>query len=165
MLLTLMVVVAVTIVLALAGYAGWLLWKLRQQRQILQRHEDEFERKKQEHEDYLIDSIQIIAQNMVADDLNLSEGSIRLKFLLDGLGLPDEERAAFNALDDLYEKVRDFDTHEARKQLSPRERNAQDLAREAHEAAHREPVLAVARTLVVYEFSGFGSSSSFSTRS
>lgn len=165
MLLTLMVVIAVAIVLGLAGYAGWLLWKLRQQRQVLQRREDEFQRKKQEHEDYLIDSIQIIAQNLVSDDLNLSEGSIRLKFLLDGLGLPDEERAAFNALDELYEKVRDFDTHEARKQLSPRERNAQDRAREAHEAVHREPVMAAARTLAVYEFTGFGSPGSSSARS
>lgn len=157
MLLTTLTGLALLIILALAFYAGWLLWRLHRQKQTLQAHEAEFERRKQAHEDYLISSIQIIAQNMVSDDLNISEGSIRLKHLLDGLGLPDDERARFDAVDRLYEKVCEFDTHEARQQLPPRERRAQDEAREQHEREHRETVLTVAQSLTVYSFDGFGS--------
>ena len=157
MMLTILSVLAVLIILALASYAGWLLWRLHRQNQHLKAREAEFERSRQAHQDYLIDSIQIIARNMVSDDLNISEGSIRLKHLLDGLGLPDDERDQFKALDALYEKIRDFDTHEARQQLPPKERHAQDQARESHERDHRERVLTVAQTLTTYRFEGFGS--------
>lgn len=157
MILTILVLVAVAIVLALAVYAGWLLWKLHEQKKTLAEHDAVFAQKKIEHEDYLIDSIRIIAQNLVEEDLNVSEGAIRLKFLLDGLGLPEEERTRFLALDALHGKVKDFDTHEARKQLSPKERMRQDSEREAHEADHRDHVIEVAEVLMRYDFSGFGS--------
>lgn len=155
--LTALIVLAVLIVLALAGYAGWLHWKLYRHRRALAAQQAEYERQKTAHEDYLIDSIQIIARNMVDEDLNISEGAIRLKHLLDGLGLEDQERARFSALDELYDKVRDFDTHDARKALPVKERLQQDRAREAHERVHRTRVLETARVLIDYRFSGSGS--------
>lgn len=158
MILTILVLVAVAIVLLLSVYAGWLLWKLHEQKKTLAEHDAVFAQKKIEHEDYLVESIQIIAQNMVEEDLNISEGATRLKFLLDGLGLPEEERTRFLALDALYEKIKEYDTHEARKQLSPKERLRQDNEREAHEADHRDHVIEVAEVLRRYDFSAFGSS-------
>ena len=163
--LQVLIIIAVLIVLALAGYAGYLLLKLRRQRKLLADHEAQFQQKKREHEDYLIESIQVISDNVVQGDLNLSEASIRLKFLLDGLGLPDEERARFMALDELYHKIKDFDTHEDRKALSVKARKQQDDARETHEAEHRAAILVVVHELVRYEFSGFGSDSGKSGRS
>lgn len=155
--LTTFTTVAIAIVLALAGYAGWLHWKLYQHRQRMTEQTAEYERQKLAHQDYLIESIRIIAANMVDEDLNLSEGAIRLKFLLDGLGLPEEEREKFRALDELYEQVREFDTHDARKALAAKERLRQDRSREAHERDHRSRVLEVASTLRNYPFSGLGS--------
>ena len=151
--LTALIILAVFIVLVLAGYAGWLHWKLYRHRSVLAAQEAEYQRQKIAHEEYLINSIHMIAQNMVEEDLNISEGAIRLKFLLDGLGLPEEERARFNALDELYAKVSDFDTHQARKALPVQERLQQDLAREEHERAHRTRVLEAARMLQDYRFS------------
>lgn len=155
--LTTLTIVAIAIVVALAGYAGWLHWQLYQHRQRMAEQAAEYERQKLAHEDYLIESIRIIASNLLEEDLNLSEGAIRLKFLLDGLGLPDAEREKFNALDDLYEQVKDFDTHDARKALEAKERLRQDEAREAHERDYRSRVLEVANTLRSYPFSGLGS--------
>lgn len=152
-----LVIIAVIVVLALAGYAGRLLWRLHRQRRFQREQEDEYRRRKREHEDYLIDSIHRIARGMLQDDLNLSEGVIRLTYLLDTLGLSEEERAAFSALDGLYEKVKGFDTHDARQRLSHGERYRQDSEREAHELEHREAVLVAARMLAGHEFGGVGS--------
>lgn len=151
-----LVIIAVIVVLALAAYAGWLLWRLYRQRRFQRGQEAEYRRRKKEHEDYLIDSIHLIARSMLQDELDLSEGVIRLTYLLDTLGLPEEERAAFSALDGLHEKVKGFDTHEARRRLPSDERLRQDSEREAHELEHREAVLGAVRQLVDHDFSGFG---------
>ncbi|MEX1056333.1 MAG: DUF2489 domain-containing protein [Natronospirillum sp.] len=163
--MTVLMTVAVLFVLALAGYAAVLLLKLRRQKQRLAQQDALFQQKKIEHEDYLVQSIQVIADNVVQGDLNLSEASIRLKFLLDGLGLSDQERARFIAFDELYHKVKDFDTHQDRKALSVKERQLQDNAREAHEAEHRATLVLKARELIGYDFSAFGSAGGKSGRS
>ncbi|WP_167855906.1 DUF2489 domain-containing protein [Natronospirillum operosum] len=155
--LTLLTVLALFIVLGLGAYAGWLHWRLWQHRRQIAQQEAGYQRQRQVHEDYLIDSIRIIAQNMVEEDLNISEGSIRIRFLLEGMELPAEERARFQAFDDLYEQVRELDTHQARQALTPQERLRQDQVREAHEREHRTRVLEAARLIRRYEFEGFGS--------
>lgn len=145
------------IIVALGGYALWLQLRLRRQRGAQARTEARYEQKKAEHEDYLIDSIRIIAQSMVRDDLDLSEGAIRLKFLLDGLGLPDDERSRFESFDQLYHQIKHLDTHEARQNLTPKERFRQDKIRIQQEESHRDGVVAAATMLVEYEFVPFGS--------
>ncbi|MFC3853286.1 DUF2489 domain-containing protein [Salinispirillum marinum] len=151
-----LMLVAAIVLLGLAGYAAWLHIKLRQHRQAQAAEQAEFERKKQEHEAFLVDSIQIIAANMVNKDLNLSEGAIRIKHLLDGLELADSERAQFAACDNLYEQVKDMATHDARKALSAVERQRQDAERESHEQAHQVELLKAARVLQSYSFTTIG---------
>ncbi|WLD56957.1 DUF2489 domain-containing protein [Salinispirillum sp. LH 10-3-1] len=151
------VILALAILLALAGYAGWLHYKLYQHRQKQAQHDAEFERKKQAHEAFLQESIQIIAANLVHEDLNPSEGAIRIKHLMDGLELEQQERDQFAVFDRLYEAVKDMATHDARKALSPVERKRQDDEREQHEQAHKVELLASARVLESYVFTTTGS--------
>ncbi len=145
------------VIAVLAGYAIWLLLRLRRQRRMQAATETRYAQKKAEHEDYLIDSIRIIARSMVQDDLDISEGAIRLKFLLDGLGLPDDERSRFDSFDQLYHQIKHLDTHEARQNLTPKERFRQDKIRIQQEENHRDGVITAATTLVSYEFTDYGS--------
>ncbi|MFY0664069.1 MAG: DUF2489 domain-containing protein [Natronospirillum sp.] len=154
----------VVIVLALAVYAGWLHYRLYQHRQKQALHDAEFERQKQAHEAFLQDSIQIIAKNLVHEDLNPSEGAIRIKHLMDGLELDVQEREQFSVFDTLYEAVKDMATHDARKALSPTERKRQDYEREQHEQKHKVDLLASARVLETYAFKTVGAARSQSQR-
>lgn len=149
-------IVAFVVLLALACYAGWLHYKLYQHRQRKAQHEAEIERKKAEQETFLRESIQIIAANLVHEDLNPSEGAIRIKRLMDGLELDQQERSQFAVFDHLYDAVKDMATHDARKALSPVERKRQDEEREQHEQKHKVELLASARVLESYVFTTAG---------
>jgi hypothetical protein len=87
---------------------------------------------------------------VVQDDLNVSEGALRLRALLTALGVEGEARAPYRAIDELAAEVEQFATHEARQALSLPERMQQDRAREAHERAYRERVLAAIQSLQTF---------------
>lgn len=140
-------VVPVFIVLGLAAYAGWLLWQLRQHQQRLAAQEAQAAARQAEHETWLAESIRIIAYNMLHKDLNLSEGVLRLRALLTALGVEGEQRAPYLVIDELAAEVDQFATHEARKALPAQARLHEDRAREAHERAYRERVLAAVEPL------------------
>ena len=135
------------IVLALASYAGWLLWQLRQHRQRLAVQEAQAAARQAEHKDWLAESVRMIAHNMVHEDLNVSEGALRLRALLTALGVEGEARTPYLAIDELAEAVAQFATHADRQTLSAQARRNEDRAREAHERAYRERVLAAAESL------------------
>ena len=102
------------------------LWRIlnQQQRDILQAQQQRQERLKE--------SIEIIAKAMLSGDCDLSEGVLRLKMLLEPLGRVKLQ--AYPAMFELYQVVQDMPTHEARKQLTKKERMRQDLTRESAEA-------------------------------
>jgi len=143
-------VILLLIVLGLAGYAAWLLWQLRQNRQRLAQQEAQASARQAEHEAWLAESVCIIAHNMVHEDLNLSEGVLRLRALLTALGVADEARIPYQAIDELAAEVEQFATHEARQALTVQQRLQQDRAREAHERAYRERVLVAVQSLQTF---------------
>lgn len=140
-------IMPVLIVLVLAAYAGWLLWQLRQHRQRLAAQEAQAAARQAEHEAWLAESIRIIAQHMIHEDLNLSEGALRLRALLTALGVDGAQREPYLAIDELAAEVSQFATHEDRKALSAQARLHEDRAREVHERAYRERVLAAVQPL------------------
>jgi len=145
-------ILAILIIVALSALAIGLWMKVFKQRKVQAEQLAELEAQKQEKQDYILESVRVIAHNILHEDLNVSEGAIRLKMLLDNLFLPEQERQKFNAFDSLFDIVKDFDTHQGRKNLPKEERQRQDKIRLKHEALHRDDILKAAQLVMEYDF-------------
>lgn len=115
---------AVLVILSMAGYAAFLFYKLHKQK-------NQLEQARNARFHNVIDSIDVIARAMLAQQCDLSEGVLRLKPLLDVLGL---KLARFSAMWALYETVENMPILDERKTLKRNERMKLDLEREAKEA-------------------------------
>ena len=122
---TVLLLVAVCIIVGMIGYATYLLLALQKQKKALQQA-----RRNRIHR--IKESIEIIAKAMLNDDCNLSEGVLRLKMLLEPVGMSIKNHVTMLQL---YEVVETMPTHEARKALKKNERMRLDLQRESAEAA------------------------------
>ncbi|QGM80247.1 DUF2489 domain-containing protein [Otariodibacter oris] len=125
-----LIVLAVLIVISMAGYAVSLFIKLNQNKNKL---------KQAQHERYhrVVESIDIIIKAMLDGRCDLSEGVLRLKPLLDVLG---KTLKNFPAMWELYQVVEDMPILDARKQLKRNERMKLDLERESKEAELEEKI-------------------------
>ncbi|MEE6076792.1 DUF2489 domain-containing protein [Avibacterium paragallinarum] len=120
----LLIALGLLIIVGMAAYAVKLLRALKSQKQAL-------ENARVERVKRLKESIEIIARAMQTGDCNLSEGVIRLKMLLDPLGI---KIATYPAMGELYEVVKEMPTHQARTALKKNERMRLDLTCESAEA-------------------------------
>lgn len=127
----LLIALGLLIIVGMAAYAVKLLRALKSQKQAL-------ENARLARVKRLKESIEIIARAMQNGDCNLSEGAIRLKMLLDPLGL---KITTYPALAELYDVVKEMPTHQARKELKKNERMRLDLTRESAEADLESKIL------------------------
>jgi len=139
--------IALSIVAALAFYAGSLIFKLRTQQQS--RHD-----KTQKRIENITQSIQTIAKALDQQQCNLSEGCARLFHLLEALPVknkPDFSQQ-FTGLYSLYEQVKELPTHDVRKAQPKKQTKQQDLQREELEAQLETQILkdvAVLKTFAI----------------
>ena len=122
---TVLLLVAVCIIVGMIGYATYLLLALQKQKKALQQA-------RRNRINRIKESIEIIAKAMLNGDCNLSEGVLRLKMLLEPVGMSIKSHVTMLQL---YEVVETMPTHEARKALKKNERMRLDLQRESAEAA------------------------------
>ena len=122
---TVLLLVAVCIIVGMVGYATYLLLALQKQKKALQQA-------RRNRINRIKESIEIIAKAMLNGDCNLSEGVLRLKMLLEPVGMSIKNHVTMLQL---YEVVETMPTHEARKALKKNERMRLDLQRESAEAA------------------------------
>ncbi|MFZ7172509.1 DUF2489 domain-containing protein [Avibacterium avium] len=127
----LLIALGLLIIVGMAAYAVKLLRALKSQNQAL-------ENARLARVKRLKESIEIIARAMQNGDCNLSEGAIRLKMLLDPLGL---KITTYPGLAELYDVVKEMPTHQARKELKKNERMRLDLTRESTEADLESKIL------------------------
>ncbi|WP_109077813.1 DUF2489 domain-containing protein [Aggregatibacter kilianii] len=121
---TFLFIAAVVIIAGMIGYAVYLLLALQKQKKALQQA-------RRNRINRIKESLDIIAKAMLNGDCNLSEGVLRLKMLLEPVGMRLKN---YSAMWQLYETVEDMPTHEARKELKKNERMRLDLRRESAEA-------------------------------
>ncbi len=121
-------------------YAIWLGISLLRQRQKLQQGLRHGEQQQAQHAVDLRTSIDIIAQEFLHNDLNVSETCIRLKVLIDNLQLPAEQRAQFSLLDEFYSPLSQLATHQQRLDLPKSERQKQDELRAQLEQQYLHPM-------------------------
>ena len=122
---TVLLLVTVCIIVGMIGYATYLLLALQKQKKALQQA-------RRNRINRIKESIEIIAKAMLNGDCNLSEGVLRLKMLLEPVGMSIKNHVTMLQL---YEVVETMPTHEARKALKKNERMRLDLQRESAEAA------------------------------
>ena len=137
-----LIVLAVAIVLGLAFYAAQLLLQVKKQN-------DAKQDARNKRIESMQSSIQTIAFAMQQQQCDYSEGSIRICRLLQALPLeplPDYS-LQFPATHALFEKVRNYPTHEARAALSKLERRKQDKEREQYESEWESKILAETQAL------------------
>lgn len=134
-------IMALAIIVVLAIVA----WRLQRQVWQQQRQQQQREQAQQERDAertaFVLDSLRILSANVIDENLNLSEATIRCKVLVDALGLSTSERQPYQILETVFEQVQHFDTHGARQALSRRERQRQDEARQAIEGQYQAELL------------------------
>lgn len=126
--------VAIVIIAVLATIAWRLQRQVRQQEQAREQAQAAYDEKTEARRAFVLQSLEIISTNVLEEGLNLTEATIRCKILLDSLELPDAERQSYQVLDQVFDQVQGFDTHQARKDLTPAERQRQDQQREKIES-------------------------------
>ncbi|MDD0824716.1 DUF2489 domain-containing protein [Mannheimia sp. AT1] len=126
-----LIVLAVLILISLAGYAVHLMLKLRIQKRQEKTLIEEAKRAQKERYLRILDSIDVIARAMVSEQCDFSEGVLRLKPLLDVIGRKLSHHTAMWAL---YLVVENMPILDERKNLKRNQRMKLDLEREAKEA-------------------------------
>lgn len=129
-------VIGAVVIAGLSVYAGKLLFLVKAQNTRQQAVRDK-------RIASMRSSIQTIAFAMQQQQCDLSEGVIRICNLLDALPLNPLPNypSIYPATHALYEKVKDYPTHEARARLSKSERRAQDKEREQFESELESAIL------------------------
>lgn len=89
-----------------------LLWQLRRQRRRQRQLLAELELAANSQRQRLNDSVQVIAQALLADQVGLAEASIRISVLLDALSVGDAIREEFAAFWQMAERVDHIPTHD-----------------------------------------------------
>ena len=140
-------ITAAIIIIVLSSYALILFRKVKQMEAERSETERRILAKQTEQRATIQQSIQVIAANVINEDLNLSEATIRCKMLLDALLLNEEQRKPFQILEQVFNQVKDFDTHQARRTLSQEERHQQDEQRDRIEKENQAELMDCFRLL------------------
>ncbi|KAF0810571.1 hypothetical protein A167_00851 [Alcanivorax sp. S71-1-4] len=134
-------IAALLTVLALTLYAA-VLWRRvwhRQQQRLAQT---------QARQGMLIDQLEVLARAVVQQQVNVTEGALRLATLLDLLVVSPAQPVDLAAIHRLADAASTLAIGERRQALPRPERRAQDRQREALEAEQGEAVTNAARRLL-----------------
>ena len=110
-----------------------------------------------ERRDSMIESIRILAMTLEQEQVEPSEGCIRIKGLLDHVEPQLLQHSPYDVFQTMYEKTEHMPTHEARKQVDPKLIRRLDEERYALEAEHAEAIREAAVAIRYYPFDGSAS--------
>ncbi|GGX79643.1 hypothetical protein GCM10007160_03750 [Litchfieldella qijiaojingensis] len=142
--------IALVIVAGLGAYA-WTLWKEVRRREAFKR--DEVRRANE----MCLESLDAIAKAILQEQVDLTEGALRCKVLLEIIDPALMERQSFQIFGVIQSRTAHLHTHSAREALSPKERMKEDRQRWAIEEEHRQEVLDAARAVLEFKSSWPGS--------
>lgn len=97
------------------------------------------------------ESIKVIAQCIIDEQVDLSEGSIRIKVLLDHIAPELHEDARFSIFSKMYTATEHMPTHEARKQADKKLIKALDKERFELEVENKANIMNAAKALLEKE--------------
>nr|WP_067291546.1 DUF2489 domain-containing protein [Marinobacterium profundum] len=139
------------IIVALSWYIVTHLRALKEQRQQREAFQIQAETKAREQRQYLIDSIRVIARAMSEDEkMTLTEGSIRLKVLLDNLMPELHQNPDFEIISTHYEATRHIPFLKGWKSLERSQQRRFRQEMDVLEQQHRDGLLRAAAKLHEY---------------
>ena len=106
----------------------------------------------QQRRSNMIESIQILAMTLEQEQVEPSEGCIRIKGLLDHVAPELLRHSPYDVFQTMYEKTEHMPTHEARRQADPKLIRRLDEERFALEAEHSERIHEAALAIRFYRF-------------
>ncbi|MGC3872376.1 DUF2489 domain-containing protein [Halomonas sp. GXIMD04776] len=136
--------IAIIVIIGLAGYA-LTLWREVKRRRTFR--EEEVRRAN----DNCLESLDVIARAMLAEQVDLIEGSLRCKVLLEIIDPALLERPTFKPFDDVHQRTAHLHTHSARRELTPRERFKEDRERIGVEEALHDDIQAAAAAVIDFK--------------
>lgn len=110
------------------------------------------EKIKQQKREELIESIKIIAICMLEEQVETSEGCIRIKVLLDHVAPELHDKAPFSIFSTMYDATEHMPTHGARKSADKALIRKLDAERFELEKTHKPAILEASKAIKDYEF-------------
>lgn len=135
------------IVFVLATYLGFLLNKLRIQKQVNELREKELEQLRSQREMSIKESIIILSRAVINKQCEVSEGCLRIKKLLELIDI-DINLSQINAIEQVYDEIKDFAYLDERNALSKQEKFNQDKKRFAIEDKYEPAVIKACQQLL-----------------
>ena len=151
-----LLILAGIIILALSGYAFYLHRQLRNKLAEAKEKDDEERQLAQDNLDKrnnnIIADIRFIAQSLISEQCEITEGVLRIHHLSDALDIDIMQQQAFSTLHSHFNQCKTMAIKEAYKALSKKERFQQDQQRFRLEESHKDGVLKEAQLMIEYSF-------------
>lgn len=139
---------ALVILIGLSGYALYLYLQLRKLKNTQNAREEALAVEQEERKTHYRKSIHVIASAIVADQVTLTEGAIRISMMAAQLDLPEHEREHYQVFFQLTEATAHIPILDEWQKLSTREKLRYDRDREEIEGSYREFAVNAARALL-----------------
>jgi hypothetical protein len=123
----------------------FLLKKIKVQKE----NENKKAQRLKEKEKFILESLDIICRAISEGQCELSEGCIRIRMLMTKSQMIISDKENFKVIFSMYEKLKDFKTHESRNDLTAKERFKEDSLRISIEDQYKEPFVTAVRELLV----------------
>lgn len=143
--LTIFLVVSILIV----AYLCWRQWSVLQSlNQRARQQSEEYDKAEKARYAELKESARTLALCVIQDQVDLSEGCWRIKLHLDHLWPNEAENGEYKVFYEMFEEIKDFDTHQARAKLRAQARFDQDKKRLAIEDRYKDDILSASKKLL-----------------
>lgn len=124
-------------------------WRVIKTAEAEQRAQEKIEREKKEG---IIDSIKLIALAMIEEQVETSEGCIRIKVLLDHVAPELHDQSPFDIFSVMYNATEHMPTHDARKKADKALIRKLDIERLSLEDTHKDAIMEASRAIRDYSF-------------
>ncbi|MGM0951755.1 MAG: DUF2489 domain-containing protein [Pseudomonadota bacterium] len=142
------IVIALVVIGLLLAYI-WRQSKALSEQRLRDRKTEEFQAKRR---DEMVESIRMIAMAIEANQVEYSEGCLRLKGLLEHVAPELLEKPPFQVFQEVHDKISHMPTHRARKMTDSQTLEKMDQERLAVEQEHADDIRQAATTIRHYRF-------------
>jgi len=142
------IVIALVVIGLLLAYI-WRQSKALSEQRLRDKKTAEFQAKRR---DEMVESIRMIAMAIEANQVEYSEGCLRLKGLLEHVEPELLEKPPFQVFQEVHDKISHMPTHRARKMTDSQTLEKMDQERLAVEQEHADDIRQAATTIRHYRF-------------
>lgn len=151
--MTQFLIIAGALILLVLSVIAWRLQsQVRKMEATKAQQQQELDELKDNHQQYLNNSIQVLAQGIIDDQLTLTEGAIRISVLLDNLEINEKHREEYSAFFQLAEATSHIPILKAWKKLPKAEKRRFEKERESTEDKYKDFVVDAAKRIRGVEF-------------